>query len=41
MKNSQWVVEREAKKIMQIFIHRVIQACPDAKEKLVEPIRAL
>ena len=41
IKNSQWVTEREIKKITQIFIQRVINACPEAKEKLVEPIRAL
>lgn len=41
MKNAQWVTEREVKKITQIFIQRVISVCPEAKEKLVEPIRAL
>lgn len=41
MKNAQWVTEREVKKITQIFIQRVVSVCPEAKEKLVEPIRAL
>lgn len=41
IKNAQWVMERESKKITQIFIQKVINACPEAKEKLVEPIRAL
>lgn len=41
MKNAQWVVEREVKKVTQMFIQKVINTCPEAKEKLGDPIKSL